>query len=481
MTTRPSTRVALLGLVLASALARAEAPLSDVLKVPRPAGGEYLGLYLKGQKVGYMFSDLTLSPGKDTVTVRQEVHFKAKVSRATAERHMVETKVYQARPGGKLLSFVAQLSGDGGEQTLEGTATATGLRVLRKRPGKPNETLSVQPSREVVEDADQARVALLRGAPVEGIVTDTMDLEQYRVSTTLSESQTRTLGGVKVKLRHVQSISDKEKVPADVWLDEAGRTVEVHYGPVMTGVAEPADVAKRVDLVEIFALSRVTLPGPLPASARQVPGRLQLVMTGLPEKFQVDSARQTFRRLADGKVEVTISSRQPRQLLPRPLRDPAGGEYLKTSIVIESDAPEIKALAKRLAGDEKDALTVARKVSSWVNEHLAKDYGVSSDRATDVLKLMKGDCTEHSLLTVSLLRALGIPAKRIDGVVYLVNEDGVPALYWHEWVEAYVGEWTQLDPTFGQDVADATHFAVGEEARSEITPLIGSLQVLEVR
>jgi hypothetical protein len=48
-------------------------------------------------------------------------------------------------------------------------------------------------------------------------------------------------------------------------------------------------------------------------------------------------------------------------------------------------------------------------------------------------------------------------------------------------VEAWVGEWTQLDPTFGQDVADATHFAVGEEARSEITPLIGSLQVHEVR
>ena len=59
--------------------------------------------------------------------------------------------------------------------------------------------------------------------------------------------------------------------------------------------------------------------------------------------------------------------------------------------------------------------------------------------------------------------------------------DQVPALYWHEWVEAYVGEWTQLDPTFGQEVADATHFAVGEEGNAEITPLIGQIKVLKVQ
>ena len=69
----------------------------------------------------------------------------------------------------------------------------------------------------------------------------------------------------------------------------------------------------------------------------------------------------------------------------------------------------------------------------------------------------------------------------MDGVVYMVNEDEVPAFYWHEWVEAYVGEWTQMDPTFNQLVADATHFAVGEEGNAEITPLIGQLKVVEVK
>src|SRR5260370_41230420 len=94
---------------------------------------------------------------------------------------------------------------------------------------------------------------------------------------------------------------------------------------------------------------------------------------------------------------------------------------------------------------------------------------------------MKGECAVYCLLAEALLGAAGIPAKRVDGLVYMVGEDQVPALYWHEWVEAYVGEWTQLDPTFNQVVADAGHFALGEESNAEITPLIGQLKVLEVR
>src|SRR5262249_14905312 len=119
---------------------------------------------------------------------------------------------------------------------------------------------------------------------------------------------------------------------------------------------------------------------------------------------------------------------------------------------------------------------------NWVGKNLKKEYGASADQASDVLRRMRGDCTEHSLLTVALMRAAGIPARRVDGVVYLVNdEDHVPALYWHEWVEAYVGEWIQLDPTFNQPVADPTHFALGEESNAEITMLIGQLKVVDAR
>jgi transglutaminase-like putative cysteine protease len=242
-------------------------------------------------------------------------------------------------------------------------------------------------------------------------------------------------------------------------------------------------VAKRLDQAEVFGLTRVELPSPLPAGVRGVPGSVRLVMTGLPERFWKDTYRQKFKKLPDGKVEVTLMAAPPKlaKAMVRPLADPNGGANLKSTLVVEADNPEIQQTAKKIIGNERNAYTAAKKIVDWVGANMVKDYGSSADRASDVLHQMRGDCTEHALLSVALLRAVGIPAKRVDGVVYLVNEDNVPALYWHEWVEAYVGEWTQLDPTFGQTVADATHFGVGEEGNAEIVPLIGQMKVLEVR
>jgi transglutaminase-like putative cysteine protease len=466
-------------LALLSLTAFAEQPLTDVVKVPRPAEGEYMGLYLKGQKIGFMFSNVTLSPKKDTVTAITELHFRAKVGpNAISDRMMKETRVYESKPGGRLLSFVMEQTGDGGDQTLEGTALPTGVRVVRKKPGQPNEVKLLPPSKEVVEDADQARVALKRNAKVVGTITDSTDLEQYSVTTTLGGTETRLVGGVSAKLRKVTTLSEKEKVPTEAWVDEKGRMLEVQYGPMMSGFLEPEDKARRVDLVEVFGLTRVTLPKTPPASASEA---FTMVVKGVPEKFWTNTYRQKWKSLGDGKVEVTVLSLPPKTLKTLPLVDPNGGANLKSTIAVEANAPEIQALAKKIVGTEKDAWTASKKINDWVHKNLDKDYGASSDSATGVLKLMKGDCTEHSLLMVSLLRSIGIPAKRIDGLVYLKNDDGVPALYWHEWVEAYVGEWTQLDPTFGQTVANATRLGVGEESSAEITPLIGSMTVVDVK
>jgi transglutaminase-like putative cysteine protease len=457
--------------------------LSDVLKAPRPAGGEWLGLYLIDRKVGYSFTQVERVPGRtDQVRSINEMVFKATVGSKLSERIHREERVYEAKPGGRLLSFVVQQRGDGGEQRLEGTQTAEGMRVVRKRPGLADEVLTLKATPETVEDADQVRVALYRKAPVVGSIMDGMDLESYKVTTTMEPPEERMVRGVKVRLHKAQTISEKEKVPVMAYLTDEGEMVEVQFGP-MTARAEPEAVAKRMDRVEVFGLTRIVLPKQLPAEARSVPGRAVMVMTGLPEKFQQDTYRQKFVKLPDGRVEVTLLANPPKpaSLKPLPVTDPEGGENLKSTIIVESDNAEIRQLAAKLAGTEKDAYTAAKKIAGWVSANLERAYGVSADRASDVLRQRKGDCTEHSLLTVALLRSAGIPARRVDGVIYMVNEDGVPAFYWHEWVEAYVGEWTQMDPTFDQLVADATHFAVGKEGNAEITPLIGQLKVLEVR
>jgi hypothetical protein len=461
--------------------------LSDVIRAPRPAGGEWLGLYILGKKVGYAHMNLTFAPGsRDRLKSVSDLVMRANVAGKNVERVIKETRIYEARPGGRLLSFIIEKKGDGGDETFEGTATPSGVKVIRKRPGLPDEILNLEKAEETVEDADQVRVAVLRGKTVSGSLIDANDLQQNRVTTTLLPPVEATLGGVKVKLRRASTVSEKEQVNIETTLTEEGEIVEINFGQQMVARAEPEEVAKRLDQVELFGLTRVVLPKALPPSARQVPGKVTLVVSGLPERFQKDTPRQRFRKLGKGDlVEVTLTATLPRleKRWTRPLVDPNGGEHLKATLAVESDKPEIRNLAKRILGAEKEAHASALKIATWVHASLEKDYGASADRATDILRQMKGDCTEHSLLAVSLMRAAGIPARRVDGVIYLQNEDGVPALYWHEWIEAYVGggEWVQMDPTFGQAVADATHFGVGQETGAEIAPLIGQLRVVEVR
>ena len=38
-------------------------------------------------------------------------------------------------------------------------------------------------------------------------------------------------------------------------------------------------------------------------------------------------------------------------------------------------------------------------------------------------------------------------------------------------------EWIAVDPTFGQDVADATHIALGRGTRQDAIALVGALKV----
>ncbi|MCP3164676.1 transglutaminase-like domain-containing protein [Myxococcus qinghaiensis] len=460
--------------------------VSDVVKAPRPQGGEFFGLYLMDKKVGWLFTDLVVMPGEPAkVKSINQLVFKALVGTRLSERNHREERIYEAKPGGRLLSFTVVQRGDGGDQTLEGTSTPEGgMRVVRKRLGYADEVLPVLPAtKERVEDVDQARVALARKAKVDGFVLDGMDLETYGLTTTVEPAEQRTVNGVKVKLGKASSISQKEKVPVVSYVTQRGEMVLVDFGQTMQARKETEAVAKRMDLVEVFGLTRVVLPKPLPESARAVPGSVKLVVTGLPEKFRVETYRQKFVARPDGSVDVTLQAAAPSATArkPRPVADPEGGKNLKSDLIVESDAPAIREQSKKIVGDEKDAYRAAQKVNTWVATHLEKDYGASADRATDVLRQKRGDCTEHSLLSVALLRAAGIPARRVDGVIYMVNQDGVPALYWHEWVEAFVGEWTQLDPTFNQPVADATHFAFGYEGNAEITPLIGTLKVTEVK
>jgi transglutaminase-like putative cysteine protease len=143
-----------------------------------------------------------------------------------------------------------------------------------------------------------------------------------------------------------------------------------------------------------------------------------------------------------------------------PVRDEALRPYLLPGDLAQSDDAAIRARARAILAGQTDAWLAARRLSQWVYQRMKK---VESEpqpvSATEILRTMKGDCTEHAILLAALCQAVGLPVKIVAGLAYA---DG--AFHYHAWNEVYVGRWLEIDPTWGEDLADAGHLQIAAAA-----------------
>ena len=460
-----------IGLSVAPALAQGR-----LLLYPHPAEGEWMGIYLLGHKAGYSFTKVTegREHGAPVVVAVEDTTLHAKLGGASVSRRVLEERSYEARPRGRLVRFHSVHQGDGGDETLDAVCDAKGVHAIRRRPGQPDEKLELPPTEDRVENADlEARVAFGKKT-VAAKLFDSSELRDKDEEVEFAGEGELVAGGVATKVLRVRVREEQGKLAAEAALDPAsGRVLRLEFGGALRAVPEPEAVAKKLDTVDLFALTRVAVDRPLPLG--KVPETVRYRVTGLPEALRLAPERQSYRALPGGAVELTVRALLPSHAAKRPERAPA--KYLESTASIESGAPAIAALSRRIVGENRDALSAAQRISAWVFGHVHSAYGVSSDRATDVLRRREGDCTEHSLLFVALARAAGIPARLVHGLVYAQGSDGALGLYWHEWAEAWTGEWVALDPTFGQPIADATHLELGEGNETDAVALMGQLKI----
>jgi transglutaminase-like putative cysteine protease len=457
----------------------------DVLSLQRPDGPEWFGLYLVGKKMGWSRVELRreIRDGRDVLVGRTETLVRATVGGREVERRQEEERVYEARAGGRLLEFRGAWAGDGGDRTVSGTCDRTVCKAVLEAKGAREER-TVDGVRDTADLAEGVRLAAARRSTVSG---GQLDLEKLRVREVQDVylRRDRVAGaGVVEEVSVVAESEAGDRMAAEYKVADDGRIVEIRLGEAIVARPEPEETAKRLDVVDLFALGRVPLPGPLP---RDVPKAVVFRLAGLPPSFQRSDARQRFERGPGKTAVLTVTARRPAAADPAkdtPLEKAKAGaarDDLAATPQANADAPEIQRLAREVAGDAPGAYAAAVRLSDHVHRRLEKAYGASHDRASDVLAAGKGDCTEHSVLLVALARALGIPARTVHGLVYAQYDDAQHALYWHAWAEVRsAGEWIAMDPTFGQPVADATHVALGAGPQVDTVGLLGALKVLAV-
>lgn len=459
-----------------------------VIELRRPAQPEWFGTYMMGKKVGYLRSSITVEKrnGRRVLVATSDGLLASNVAGRSVQRTVLEERTYEARPGGRLLSFSFRHKGDGGDRAIEGDCTQKGCSATLTSQGQRTE-LQLPPFRETVEQADTLRLAAARRGVVKGERFDFFEFRVRKMETRYVGTNTVARGGVQAKLIVVEEQELGERVPIRAMITPEGRMVEARIGTIVEQ-AEPEEIAKRLDRVELFTSARVKLPGPLP---RSIPGAIRFRFKGVPAGFHERDTRQTWESGPDGVVSVTVTARppaaaSPSQDAPR-TGDVGTGEDLASTPYIDSDSPRIREVARQVVGDTPGVYAASVKIAKFVYGQLKKVYGTSSDKASEVLSSGQGDCTEHSLLFTALARAAGVPARQVQGLVFSVFDDGVPALYWHAWVEVRSGsEWIAIDPTFDQPVADATHVALGRGSKgrpqqSDTVALLGALEVVDAR
>jgi hypothetical protein len=168
---------------------------------------------------------------------------------------------------------------------------------------------------------------------------------------------------------------------------------------------------------------------------------LQLDFPGTPPAESLDGPNQD-ERARDGRTVVLVLARDT---LHRERLDTAGrAPFLKPDRFVQSNDPSIRAVADSIrAAAHVDGWPLARTIASWVNDYIVNkgmEQGYAS--ALDVMRTRSGDCTEHSLLAVAVLRAAGIPARPVVGLAFGESEH---AFVGHMWAEAYVDGWRTLD------------------------------------
>lgn len=163
-------------------------------------------------------------------------------------------------------------------------------------------------------------------------------------------------------------------------------------------------------------------------------------------------------------LRLRVTARPPAApaRLPAPAREDLA-PFLRPSVSVQSDDPELVKKAREVVGGETDMLAAGKKLAGWVHAHIAnKGYGIGAASAREVFKNKEGDCSEHAVLLAAMLRAAGIPSRVCSGYLYVYGAWGG-----HAWVSAWVGEWIDLDATIGSQVGDAarikfSHTRAGE-------------------
>lgn len=366
---------------------------------------------------------------------------------------------YEHEIDGSRLKVTGLSDGRAVEFTVEANGSREDRKIAIQQPLYPSSALALLPSVRGLAVGRNYRYLVFHGE-TQAVAQAEQDVAAWESSSLFEGNAfrvaTRLLG-----------------LDTTTWIDASGRPVfELAMHGVLISALEDeatarrylveASLNKRDSLVE-FSLIRA---GPI-AEPRRV-SRMEIALEGLPQGFALPSEGGQ----ACGATRCVIDRQAP-------LAQGDPSRYLKPTLAAPSNLGEIKDLALKISEPADTETEKINRILAWMDANIAKE-ALDSFTALDVLRSRRAECQGHAYLFAAFARALGIPARVVNGLVYSEAHGG---FLFHTWNEAWIAGrgWRPVDATFGQPHADATHIKLVEgETPGEILPLVGLVGRLRV-
>lgn len=438
---------------------------------PVSAGGAVLdyagddhwyGVYMAGRKIGHAHCWMSsIRASRERVEVGVEMSIAVSGSGASDVMRVSDRRTFGSRDPYALMgaTYHSEASGVTDHRTLQGGTG--GWWVTRKLDGQPMGRQKVPSPKETL----LAQVPLLAqhgGGLRAGRVHKAWSfqweaLKDLPVVAEVMRVNTRTIAGVATTKADLQLTTTLPSGrPFVVQTTLAGSVVlSMQLGPALELRLEEKSVAKG----DVAGIDADAAGVALEARIGSPYGVTRLVLEArLPRgvKLPPRGNRKVARR-ENGVLEVTIESRPGASVGASERR-----EALEADLTFNHQHPALRAKSTQVTAGLRTPTARVKALIQFVHRHLAKRLATNLPTASVVLAKGYGDCTEHTWLFVALCRAAGIPARPVYGLAYV---DGpVGRFAYHAWAEvALDGAWVEVDPTWGEERADATHVQLGDD------------------
>ncbi len=416
--------------------------LQDIIS--QRIGEYYYGLYMGRKKAGYaktVVQKRLVNNRFNIIQITTMLTWEVKAARTEKAVTITLDTAFFAEAPYTLFLYKAAIKNGRVEstyllsKTLKGYAYSTNVKGVKTEKDIPDLNYTLTDFW-----ANELWVPSLQPEKGDRIIYPTLDVTVFGMKQTVSQVvgiETKVIDGAETEFYRLRYTDENSEM--ECTLNEEGIAWYVQFSNLIELKLLPREIAAGPSVPFDYVYDNMVPLRPVPNITGKVK-QLDLLLRA-PAEVRFDNASGQKAEFDNGK-KAWIISLDSTGTYQDECSDAEKQLCLLATERLPADNEKIRILAQRNVGsgsDEKKIINLAL----FVNKLLKDRVVLEPQTVLETIEKKRGDCSEHSELLATLLRASGIPARTVTGLYFNKKLGGYIG---HMWVETAVdGKWIPVD------------------------------------